>query len=307
MIFQQAPIPNTIIIVLIASVAMKLLLVAGHQAVKPAHPRAQSAVLITGASRGIGKAIADDLSRLGYTVLGSVRSQSSYNAIQGEQPKQGGGKILPILLDVTNDLHIPDAVASVQTILKDNNLELVGIINNAGINPEGVAYEKAWDGGKGKVPENVLADINVASNVFDTNVIGTFRVTRSFLPLLKKENGRVILIGSYFGSISGALGLSHLYYESSKFAVEGFADGLRRSLAEEGIAVSLIKPGNIATDMNSVEDAVSPDVVSKAVVHALEAKNPRHRYYPGPVKNYPSWLMCTIFTVLPTWITDKLL
>jgi NAD(P)-dependent dehydrogenase (short-subunit alcohol dehydrogenase family) len=66
----------------------------------------------------------------------------------------------------------------------------------------------------------------VTNNVLDTNVVGCFRFTRAFLPLLKKGDASIVLIGSYFGSIAGAINLSHLAYESSKFALEGLADGI---------------------------------------------------------------------------------
>jgi NAD(P)-dependent dehydrogenase (short-subunit alcohol dehydrogenase family) len=275
--------------------------------------RNKSAVLITGSSRGIGNALADDLSQMGYTVFGSVRSESSSSSSSSEEEitedkNQRHGRIIPVTFDVTNEEQIVKGVLVVEEYLMKKDLQLVAIVNNAGINPEGEAYSKLYFE-EGRRPPNLLADPAVAEAVFATNVIGVARVTRSFQPLLAKEKGRgrIVLIGSYFGTISGGLGLSHLYYESTKFALEALSDGLRRGLKKEGIAVSLVKPGNIDTDMNRHAGESSTDVVSRDVIHAIESKNPRHRYYPGKVKGYPTRLLCFIFAVLPTWLTDGLM
>ena len=124
------------------------------------------------------------------------------------------------------------------------------------------------------------------------------------MPLLA-DGGRVVNIGSYFGSIAGQAGLCHAYYESSKFALEGLSDNMRRSLCKRGIHVSLVKPGNISTDMNSFGESPSI-VVAKDVEHAVSSKRPKPRYYPGKVKGLPVRIVCWIFEMLPTWVTDSL-
>lgn len=274
--------------------------------------RRKCAVLITGASRGIGKSTSVYLSSLGYTVFGSVRSQSSFDELMASNNNNNNneqgttkGKIIPVKFDVTEDKEIEVAVGTIEKACKENGWDFIGIVNNAGINPEGAILNRLHLEKAGKRPENILSDSETVSKTLDTNVVGCFRVTRAFMPILKKEKGRIVLIGSYFGSIAGAVGLYHLAYESSKFALEGLADGLRRGLKKEGIKVSLIKPGNIETDMNEVAGESSVDVVSRDVLTALEAKNPKARYYPGLVKGIYCKILCRFFALFPSWITDK--
>jgi NAD(P)-dependent dehydrogenase (short-subunit alcohol dehydrogenase family) len=295
----------TFLVAFVAVVLVQLYRGGDTKAKASTEDRKRSAVLVTGASRGIGKTIAAHLSLLGYTVYGTVRSQASYDELKkSQESKEAKGKIIPIVFDVTekDDAKIAAAVTAVQKMCKEGNLRFVGIINNAGINPEGESLARIYGGGK--EPENELANAATVSRVFDTNVVGCFRVTRAFLPILDRQgHGRVVLIGSYFGTIAGALGLPHLAYESSKFALEGFADGLRRGLKGEGIHVSLIKPGNIDTDMNSFGEGPAV-VVSHDVLTAIEAKRPSARYYPGMVKGLPCGSICGFFALFPTWITD---
>ena len=155
-----------------------------------------------------------------------------------------------------------------------------------------------------------IVDEDVGMAVMATNVVGVGRTCRAFLPLLRESGaGRLVLIGSYFGSIAGALGAGHLYYEASKHAVEGMADNLRRSEAAHGagVCVSLVKPGNIVTGMNPKpygED--EPAVVVRAVRHAL-GPSPKRRYLAGRVKGWPVGLLCWIFTHMPSWLTDNLM
>jgi NAD(P)-dependent dehydrogenase (short-subunit alcohol dehydrogenase family) len=334
------------------------------------HIPSRSAVLVTGCSRGIGKHLAESLAQRGYTVLGTVRSQSSYNELerqlqqeqqlQQQQPatetidrtttgtvSSPPGRIYPILLDVTNSdaTYMKQAVESVTLILNRHTtppLQLIGIINNAGINPEAEQWKS-----NGDIPPNALSDPLLAERVLSTNVLGCIRVTHAFVPLLQQQqveqevepsssttannhqtkpassSGRIVLIGSYFGSLAGAIGLPHVYYEASKHALEGLADGMRRGFQQQQqnqkqqqnststsllrpVEVSLIKPGNIQTDMNRYGE-VGPDQVTQVVLHALESNHPRHRYYPGTVKGMSSRFLCTVFDILPTWFTDKLL
>ena len=113
-------------------------------------------------------------------------------------------------------------------------------------------------------------------------------------------------IGSYFGSIAGATGLVHCYYEASKFALEGVSDNMRRSLKKEGIRVALVKPGNIQTGMNPKFGEVSMKVVATDILDAIASSAPKARYYPGKVKGYSTKFVCQLYDLLPASMTDRL-
>jgi NAD(P)-dependent dehydrogenase (short-subunit alcohol dehydrogenase family) len=308
-ILSSMTLTGSIMVVAVGLATIAVLMPARRGVVQqPQHPPQQSAVLITGGSRGIGRSTADYLASRGYTVLVTVRTQAQLDALL-ENNKNGAALLFPVILDVTNNSHVEPAVQRVQAILAQQKVVLIAIVNNAGINPEGdeIAHILA----AGKEPENVLADPSVASRVLETNVVGVARVTRAFLPLLLtfstsgSPGGRIVNIGSYFGSIAGKAGLSHAYYEAAKFALEGLSDNMRRSLAPKSIKVSLIKPGNISTDMNSMFGEGGPEVVARDIEHAIASRNPLPRYYPGKVKGLPTRIPCWIFEMLPTSLTDK--
>ena len=293
----------TTIGVVAVSTAILFTLLSRSRISKPAHDPSTSAILITGGGRGIGKATADHLLSLGYHVFVTVRKQSQYDAMESQtKGVEDSSAPHPVLLDVSNDDHIASATKRVQSLCQSLDCQLIAVVNNAGINPEGDAMSEVY--AKDGTPENVLADPTVATRVLQTNVVGVARVSRAFLPLLS-EGGRIINIGSYFGSIAGQAGLCHAYYESSKFALEGLSDNMRRSLRKKGIHVSLIKPGNIITDMNGFGESPT-SVVAKNVEHAVSSQRPRARYYPGKVKGMPVRLVCWIFEMLPTWASDSL-
>mmetsp|Transcript_105202 Transcript_105202/g.303446 ORF Transcript_105202/g.303446 Transcript_105202/m.303446 type:complete len:90 (-) Transcript_105202:123-392(-) len=84
------------------------------------------------------------------------------------------------------------------------------------------------------------------------------------------------------------------------------SDGLRRRLRGEGVYVGLIKPGNIATDMNPRFPETDVRVVTKAMEEAVVSPYPKPRYYPGIFIGRPCWLVCKLFAVLPERLADKL-
>lgn len=320
--------PNAFLVAIIAVVLTKLW-GGNSKSVYDNKMRSQSAVLVTGVSRGIGLMIARNLVFWGYTVYGSVRTKEKYDELIDSQkeaesqreadrakrlqdphrnPNQPEpGRIIPVMFDVTDDKAIDDAVKVVQESCKKHKVRLVAIVNNAGINPEGDAITKSYNE-TGKAPDNVLTDSQTALQVLNVNVVGIMRVTKAFLPLLDRQRGRIVLVGSYFGTVAGGVGLAHCAYEASKFAVEALADNFRRGVKgdDDGnkIQVSLIKPGNIITDMNTIAGESPTTAVSKDVVMAIEARNASARYYPGTVKGLSCKMVCDFFALLPTVFTD---
>ncbi|MGC1459195.1 MAG: SDR family oxidoreductase [Steroidobacteraceae bacterium] len=247
-------------------------------------------VLITGVSSGIGQAIAEDLLRRGYQVLGSVRRSEDAAELRQKWPDT----FQPLLLDVTDSAAISAVVKQVQSILGGRYLK--ALINNAGINLGGPLMHQP------------LAQVR---RVFEVNVFGLLAVTQAFLPYLGAQRGRVGPPGRVvnIGSVSGAITVPFLgAYSASKHAVEALTQGLRRELSLYGIEVSAIEPGMVRSrlgekrlaekveeryaqtdyvpwleqfdrSIHAQEQAAPPaDRVTAAVLHAIEAPKPRTRY-----------------------------
>ncbi|MFI6870530.1 SDR family oxidoreductase [Nocardia sp. NPDC050406] len=176
-------------------------------------------VLVTGAGRGIGKAITLRLAEAGWQVYAGVRKPSD-----GEALVAANAAIVPVVLDVTD----AEQIAALDTILP---ADLSAIVNNAGTVVDG--------------PVETLSPERLREQ-FEVNVFGAVAATQAVLPRLRANQGRIVFISSLSGRIStpgtGA-------YNSSKFALEGLVDALRIELRPWRIPVSLIEPGPIATDM----------------------------------------------------------
>ena len=176
----------------------------------------------------------------------------------------------PLVLDVTDDVAAAAGLEEVGRWLAAGGLRLAALVNNAGVNPEGrrlqtTPFEAAAWPAEPAVVEATLA----------VNVVGLLRVTRLALPLLRRDGGRVVNVGSYFGSFA-PLGLTQLAYAASKHGVEALSDGLRRGLAADGVAVSLVKPGNFKTGMNLIGDDSAVEVAA-AVRDAIASPRPLPR------------------------------
>jgi len=181
------------------------------------------AVLITGASSGIGEACAIHLDRLRFKVFAGVRKEADAEALR----HKSSGNLTPIILDVTDENSIAAAVKLIETELGESGL--YGLVNNAGI-----------------VVSGPLEFLPIAElrNQFEINVTGQIAVTQAFLPLIRKSSGRIINIGSVSGLTSSPLIGP---YSASKYALEALTDALRMELLPWGIEVVIIEPSAIAT------------------------------------------------------------
>jgi NAD(P)-dependent dehydrogenase (short-subunit alcohol dehydrogenase family) len=177
-------------------------------------------VLVTGAARGIGKAIVEHLGSSGWDVVAGVRSEEDANAITKVYPQ----RVSAVILDITNADHI----ARLHDSLPER---LDAVVNNAGVAVGGPV-------------ETVSADD--WRKVFDTNVVGQLAVTQAVLPRLRESRGRLLFISSVNGRIATPM-LGP--YSASKFALEAACDALRVELKAWGIPVVLIEPAQTDTDM----------------------------------------------------------
>lgn len=177
---------------------------------------AQKSVLITGASTGLGREMAELFASRGVFVYAGARKQADIDALNAIE------NIQAVKLDVTDQDQIDQAV---QVISKAGR-GLHGLINNAGV---AIIYPLT------STPE---AEMQFQ---MDVNLFGPYRVTQAFAPLIIESKGRINTIGSISGILSGPM---FGPYSMSKHAMEAFTDSLARELEEQGVRVSIIEPGN---------------------------------------------------------------
>lgn len=241
-------------------------------------------ILLTGASSGIGYQTAKDLASLGHTVYAVARR------LEQMEPLKAYG-VLPLRLDITDAEACREVVDDL--IRREGRLDV--LINNAGY------------GLYGAVEDVSLQD---ARQVFEVNVFALSQLTQLVLPQMRQQGGgRIINLSSIAGRVATPFGS---WYHATKFAVEGLSDALRLELAPHGIQVVLIEPGGIKTDFGDLTadelEAVSrggayeaeagrmaglirrlyhggllssPEIVSRAIVNAVQSKRPRVRYLVG--------------------------
>jgi NAD(P)-dependent dehydrogenase (short-subunit alcohol dehydrogenase family) len=173
------------------------------------------AVLVTGASSGSGRVIAETLASRGYHVYAGARKQADLDALNEID------NIEAIRLDVTVQSEIDAAAETV----REKGRGLYGLVNNAGVAVLGPLVE---------IPES---DVEFVMNV---NVLGPYRVTKAFAPLLIESSGRVTTIGSISGILSGTF---YGPYSMSKHAMEAYTDSLAQEMEKFGVKVSIIEPG----------------------------------------------------------------
>lgn len=225
----------------------------------------EKAVLVTGASSGIGRKIVERLAASDTFIYGTVRREEDLKPLAGMRNVKG------IILDVTKPLEITKAAQQIA----DERRTLVGLVNNAGV-----------------ATIDTIADMSMEEFdlVMAVNVYGPVRMIKTFLPQILENKGRIVNIGSISGILAGpTLGA----YSMSKHAIEALTDSLAEQLATSGVRVSVVEPGNFNSRIiiNAVgrerlgskvdrDQSIfpEPDEVAAAVEHALFDQSPRRRY-----------------------------
>lgn len=250
-----------------------------------------NAVLVTGASTGIGRVIAEFLSQNGFFIYAGARKQKDLDDLN----------LLNNVRSIKLDVHDLDQIKDAVELVESENKGLFGLVNNAGVMD--------------------LQPLNeVSEHDFDwqmkTNVYGPFRVTKAFSKLLIKSKGRIVNIGSISGILSSAL-LGP--YSMSKRALDSFSDALSSEIADYGVSVSVIEPGDFHSEIDNkflqnvrkspqkylkteypvakeYFDKISQDgfsfpespnslPVALAVLDALKSANPKSRYLVVPTQD----------------------
>lgn len=191
-------------------------------------PSTRQVALVTGATRGIGAAIAQELASRGYLVVGTATSEDGAQRISAALQSQGGRGVK---IDV-NDAASVDAL--IDTLVKaDGGLHV--LVNNAGITKDQIAMrmkDEDWDA------------------VLDTNLKAVFRLSRAAIrPMMKQRFGRIINVTSVVGSMGNP---GQANYAAAKAGVAGMSRALARELGSRNITVNCVAPGFIATDMTAV-------------------------------------------------------
>ena len=184
-------------------------------------------VLVTGASRGIGKAIATQLQSLGATVIGTATSVHGAEKIS-DYLMQGEVKGKGFVLNVTDD----ESIASIFKMIKDEYGAIDILVNNAGITRDNLFMRMKTDEWQ---------------DIIDTNLSSVFKISKAVIrPMMKNRSGRIINIGSVVGTMGNA---GQVNYATAKAGLIGFTKSLAREVASRGITVNTVSPGFIDTDM----------------------------------------------------------
>jgi NAD(P)-dependent dehydrogenase (short-subunit alcohol dehydrogenase family) len=221
------------------------------------YPISGTTALVTGANRGIGRAIVDALLARGAAkVYATARNTDSLKALVAAS----GGRVVALQLDVTN----PEQIRAAAAAAGDVRL----LINNAGIVKKflGDFTDAEWiEAGRGE---------------FETNVLGVLAVTQAFAPTLKSRPGSaVVTIGSTAGLVNFPMITT---YSVSKAAVHSLTQAIRAHLAPHQVYVAGVYPGPIDTDMaRDIEmDKISPEAAAQAILNGIEARH--EEIFPDP-------------------------
>jgi NAD(P)-dependent dehydrogenase (short-subunit alcohol dehydrogenase family) len=193
-----------------------VLLAVALSAPAPVFADEHESILITGASTGIGRHLAEALASKGYHVYAGARKDEDLAELDAIE------NITAVRLDVTKQDQVDAAVAQIEK----NGGGLWGLVNNAGV------------GGGGAVLDTPIENQRF---VYDVNVEGVYRTTRAFAPLIMESKGRIVTTGSIAGTISWAGGSA---YAGSKHWIEAYTDALAGEMEPHGVSVSVVEPGN---------------------------------------------------------------
>ena len=256
----------------------------------------KESILITGASTGIGRHLAETLADAGYHVYAGARKDKDLADLDAIE------NVTAVKLDVTKQ----DQIDAVVAMITKKGTGLYGLVNNAGV------------GGGGAIADTPIGD---QTFVYAVNVEGVYRTTQAFAPLIIESKGRIITTGSIAGTISWAGGSA---YSGSKHWIEAFTDALAAEMEPLGVSVSVVEPGNyksnirrssvsrrmqkektesgeVTDEMKEAYEATAarelsykePDEVSEAFMHALFDDEPLLRYVVVPNAEEQGWTIGT--------------
>jgi NAD(P)-dependent dehydrogenase (short-subunit alcohol dehydrogenase family) len=260
---------------------------------------------VTGASRGIGRAIVLELAHRGYRVFALARSSADLEELATEAP----GAIHPILLDVADDDSRRAATQAVLDATSGYGLDVV--VNNAGYGQLGPLEE---------------VSVDKLRRQLEVNVVGVLGFTQPFIPLMRaRRSGTIVNVSSIAGRMATPFTGA---YNASKFALEGMSDALRLELVPFGIRVIIVAPGPIGTNFGAAAGEVaeesptspyapftrrwrgarkgsnlftrSPAFIARLVADAVEREHPRPRY----TVTLPAKLGAVARRVVPDTVTD---
>lgn len=194
------------------------------------------AILVSGASSGIGEATALAAARAGMLAYAGVRNEAD-----AQRMATLHDNVRPVQLDVTDSASIEAAVG----VVRAGGVRLTGLVNNAGVVLGG------------PVESLSLQDVRAA---FEVNCFGAIALTQAALPLLREQPSRIVFVGS----VSGRVAVPYLAaYSASKFALRAFADALRIELKPSAIDVCLVEPGSVATPIWSKGRAMRDTMLAR--------------------------------------------
>uniref|UniRef100_A0A8C6SRY6 3-hydroxybutyrate dehydrogenase, type 1 n=1 Tax=Neogobius melanostomus TaxID=47308 RepID=A0A8C6SRY6_9GOBI len=283
-------------------------------------------VLITGCDSGFGFALAKHLHRLGFTVFAGCLLKDKGGEGAKELEEMHSDRMRVLQLDVCSDEQVAQAVDHIRGCLDEPEKGLWAVVNNAGVSTFG---------------EVEFTPIDTYRQVYEVNLIGTIRVTKAVLPLIRRAKGRVVNIASMYGRMGNIM---RSPYCVSKYGVEVFSDCLRYEMKTWGVKVSVIEPGNfivatgiltrdIVADTSNKLWAGAPSVVKEDygmahfeqqmalmrsycnsgqkdmapvlgdITDAITSKRPYTRYMPMEPH---WWIRVQLMTYLPSAISDFL-